>query len=42
LQGEDYLFKRGIMENNALDMAKFLHFTNKIKPDKKREYLDKR
>lgn len=41
-EGEEYLFKRGIMDNNALDMAKFLHFTNKIKPDKKREYLDRR
>ncbi|XP_061164280.1 F-box only protein 8-like [Saccostrea echinata] len=41
-EGEEYLFKRGIMENNALEMAKFLHFTNKIKPDKKREYLDMR
>lgn len=30
------------MDNNALDMAKFLHLTNKIKPDKKREYLDRR
>lgn len=42
LQGEEYLFKRGIMDNNVLDMVKFLYFTNKIKFDKKREYLDRR
>lgn len=42
-EGEDYLLKHGIIDmDNSLEMAKFLHTTNKIKPSRKREYLDKR
>jgi hypothetical protein len=41
-QGEDYLFKHGLVENSPMEIAKFLHFTKKIKPIKKREYLNKR
>lgn len=41
-EGEDYLFKHGLVENSPMEIAKFLHFTKKIRPIKKREYLNKR
>ncbi|KAK3100159.1 hypothetical protein FSP39_015539 [Pinctada imbricata] len=41
-EGEEYLINKGLVENDPIELAKFLHFTKKIKPPKKREYLDKR
>ncbi|XP_071126111.1 F-box only protein 8-like [Mytilus edulis] len=41
-EGEEYLFRQGLVENSPMEIAKFLHLTKKIKPSKKREYLNQR
>lgn len=41
-EGEAYLFSRGLLVDEPMEIAKFLHFTKKIKPIKKREYLNRR
>ncbi|KAH3830598.1 F-box only protein 8-like [Dreissena polymorpha] len=40
--GEDYLIKRGLVDNCPMEIAKFIQTTKKIKSEPKRRFLEKR
>lgn len=41
-QGEEYLISKGLVDNNPMELAKFVHTANGIKPELRRIYLHKR
>lgn len=41
-QGEEYLISKGLVDNNPIELAKFIHTSRKIKPQPRRMYLDRR
>lgn len=41
-EGARYLFEHGLLNDNPMEIARFLHHTKRIRPARKREYLDQR